>query len=121
MKNLHKIASIFAFFIGAMSVFAGSKVLFGIDIKDYNVLNWLVLYNVILGVISIVTSYLIWKKNKLSKSLILAILVLHSSILMYLYLFSEIVASESIKAMSFRVSIWITIFLLTFNYKNLSK
>jgi len=121
MKNSYKIASIFAFFIGAMSVFAGSKVLFGIDTKDYNVLKWLVFYNVILGVISILTSYLIWKKNKLSKSLIPTILVLHSGILMYLYFFSEIVATESIRAMVFRVSIWIFIFLLTFNYKNFSK
>jgi hypothetical protein len=121
MKNAYKIASILAIFIGGMSVIAGSKVLLGIDTKNYNVLNWLVLYNVILGIISILASYLIWKKNKLSKSLIPTILVLHSGILMYLYFISQIAATESIKAMSFRVSIWIVIFLLTFNYKNLSK
>ncbi|WP_299526385.1 hypothetical protein [uncultured Lutibacter sp.] len=121
MKNIYKIASILALLIGAMSVFAGSKVLLGIDTKEYNVLNWLVFYNVILGFISIVASYLIWKKNKLSKSLIPTILVLHSSILIYLYFFSEIVAAESMKAMTFRVSIWIVIFLLTFNYKNQTK
>ncbi len=54
-----KIAAILALLLGVMSVFAGSKVLLEIDIKDYNVLIWLVSYNVIFGAISIVTAYCI--------------------------------------------------------------
>jgi len=113
VKNLNKIASILALFIGAMSVFAGSKVLLGIDIKNYTVLNWLVIYNVIFGIISIVASYLIWKRSSFAKKIILFILSAHLIIAIYLSFFNEFVASESIKAMTFRVSIWSLISILT--------
>jgi len=117
MKNLNKIASILALFIGFMSVFAGSKVLLGVDTKGYTVLNWLVLYNVIFGAISIIAAFLIWKNNLLSKKIVLFIVAAHTCMALYLYFFNEFVALESIKAMGFRTSIWIVILLLTFNSK----
>ncbi len=67
MKIMHKIAAILALLIGGMSVISGSKVLLGIDVKDYTVLNWLVTYNVIFGAISMVVAYLIWKNKLLTK------------------------------------------------------
>jgi hypothetical protein len=118
MKNLDKIAAILALFIGGMSVIAGSKVLLGIDVKDYTVLNWLVIYNVILGVISIVAAYLIWKNKSPAKEAIVLVLAAHTFVALYLYVFSETAASESLKAMSFRISIWIFIYLLTFKKFN---
>ena len=118
MKNLNKIASVLALFIGIMSVFAGSKVLLGIDTKDYTVLNWLVLYNVAFGVISIVAAFLIWKNNLLSKKIALIILAAHICMALYLYFFNELVALESLKAMGFRVGIWFIISLLTIKSKN---
>ena len=121
MKNVHKIAALLALLIGAMSVFAGSKVLFGIDTKEYTVLNWLVLYNVIFGVISIIAAYLLWKKSLFSKRIIIFILVAHTSITIYLNFFNETVAPESIKAMGFRISIWVVISLLTLFTFNLKK
>ena len=56
---LKKTAAILALFIGLMSVLVGSLILLGIDTKEYNILNWLVSYNVIFGVISIFAAYLI--------------------------------------------------------------
>lgn len=119
MKNLHKIAAILALLIGGMSVISGSKVLLGIDVKDYTVLNWLVIYNVIFGVISFVAAYLIWKNKSIAKKIVVFILAAHTFSAIYLYFFSESVASESIKAMSFRIGIWILIYLLT--YKKFNK
>jgi hypothetical protein len=119
MKILYKIAAIPALLIGIMSVISGSKVLMGIDIKDYTVLNWLVIYNVILGAISIVAAFLIWKNNSIAKKMVVVILASHTFIAIYLYFFSETVASESIKAMGFRIGIWILIYLLT--YKKFNK
>ncbi|MDP3311775.1 hypothetical protein [Lutibacter sp.] len=121
MKYLYKIASILAFFIGMMSIIAGSKVLLGIDKKNYTVLNWLVIYNVGFGFISIVTAYLIGSKHQFAKKFILFILASHSILLSYLYFFNENVASESMNAMLFRISIWIIIFLLFTNSKTQSK
>jgi lysylphosphatidylglycerol synthetase-like protein (DUF2156 family) len=113
------IAAILALLIGIMSVISGSKVLLGIDIKDYTVLNWLVIYNVIFGAISMVAAYLIWKNNSFSKKIIVFILASLTFITIYLYFFNESVALESIKAMSFRIGIWILIYLLT--YKKFNK
>ena len=112
MNNLYKIASVLALLIGGMTIIAGSKVLLGIDTKNYTVLNWLVIYNVVFGFISILVSYLLWKNNSVAKKAVKFILATHTLIAVYLYLFSETVATESIKAMSFRVSIWIVIYLL---------
>lgn len=113
MKILPKIASVLALLIGGMTIIAGSKVLLGIDTKNYVVLNWLVLYNVVVGIISIMVSYLIWKNTAVAKITIKLILAAHTIIAVYLFFFSETVANESIGAMTFRVSIWIVIYLLT--------
>ncbi len=113
MKILKKIAAILALFIGLMSVFSGSKVLLGIDSKDYTILTWLVSYNVIFGIISIFAAYLIWKAKENSKSLTLFILVMHFLVFIYLKFFSTEVASESVKAMLFRTSIWVVIVILS--------
>ena len=112
-KFLHIIGALLALFLGIMSTFAGTSVLLGAESKDYNVLQWLVVYNVVLGVISIVTAFLIWKNLSINKKLILVILGMHFSIFLYLKFISETVAVESIQAMVFRVSVWVVIAMLT--------
>ena len=113
MNILKKIAAILALLIGVLSLFAGSKVLFGIDSKDYNVLIWLVSYNVFFGFISIITAYFIWKGLTKGKNLTLFILTMHFMVFIYLNFISKTVANESIKAMIFRTGIWIIIALLS--------
>ena len=113
MNILKKIAAILALLIGVLSVFAGSKVLFGIDSKDYNVLIWLVSYNVFFGFTSIITAYFIWKDLTKGKNLTLFILTMHFMVFIYLNFISKTVAMESIKAMIFRTGIWIIIALLS--------
>ena len=107
------IASFMALFIGAMSIFAGTKVLLGIDTKSYPILIWLLVYNVLLGLISIAVAYLVLKNNSKRKIGIYLILVSHTIVFIYLKFISETAASESIKAMLFRISIWIIIVVLS--------
>ena len=113
MNVFKNIAAGLALFIGLMSVFAGSKVLLGLETKDYNVLTWLVSYNVIFGIISIFTAYLIWKNEEISKMLTLFILVAHFTVFIVLKFFSSSAASESLKAMIFRTGIWVLIVILS--------
>lgn len=113
MKITLIIATILAILIGIISIISGSMVLLGLRSVDYTVLNWLVAYNVALGVISIMVGYQIGKQHRKSKIMIISILLLHLLVLAYLYFFNESVAGESIKAMSFRVSIWVVILLFT--------
>ena len=108
-----KIAATLALLLGVMSVFSGSKVLLEIDIKDYNVLIWLVSYNVIFGTISIIAAYYIWKNRSKSKNLSIFILVMHFSVFIYLKFLSITVALESIQAMLFRISVWVLIAVLS--------
>jgi len=106
-----KIASFLALFIGVMSVFAGSKVLFQLDSKTHTVLTWLVSYNVFFGIISIITAFFIWKMT--AKKLTYFILSSHFLVFLYLQFVSTEVASESVKAMIFRTGIWVVITLLS--------
>lgn len=113
MKAIKKIGAGLALFIGVMSVFAGSKVLLGVDTKDYNVLTGLVAYNVAFGVISIIAAYFLWKGNKLGKMMMWLILASHFLVFLYLQFISETVANESKMAMLFRTGMWVVIALLS--------
>ena len=114
MKNIsQKIAAIIAIFIGLMSVIAGSKVLLAIDTKEYNVLTWLVSYNVAMGIVSIFTAILIWQNKVIFKTVASSILVIHFMVFIFLKFISTQAASESIKAMIFRTSIWLIIVFLS--------
>ncbi|MBU2906745.1 MULTISPECIES: hypothetical protein [Arenibacter] len=113
MKTTLIIATILASLIGILSVISGSMVLLGLRSVDYRVLDWLVVYNVVLGIISIMVAYQIGKQHRKWKLMIISILLLHLLVLGYLYFFNESVAVESIKAMAFRVGIWGAILLLT--------
>ena len=119
MLNIKKIdyltivAAFIALFIGAMSIFAGTKVLLGLETKAYHILVWLLVYNVFFGVISLVTAFLILKNNKFGKPITYFILVSHFLVFIYLKFISETAASESINAMLFRTSIWIIIVILS--------
>ncbi len=98
--------------IGIMSVISGSSVLLGLREVGYTVLNWLVVYNVAVGILSVITAFLIWNNFPLSKKIISLILCSHAAVMTYLGFFSETVAIESIQAMIFRVGVWLIIFIL---------
>ncbi|MCP4457382.1 MAG: hypothetical protein GY816_05055 [Cytophagales bacterium] len=111
----HKIAAALALFIGVMSVIAGSSVLLGISTPDYNVLEWLVGYNVLTGILAMVVSVLIWKKHFLVIGASAFMVAAHGSVLILLAtVFSDLAAMESMKAMTFRIAIWIVILILNF-------
>jgi len=114
LKNIsQKIAAIIAIFIGLMSVIAGSKVLLAIDTKEYNVLTWLVSYNVAMGIVSIFTAIVIWQNKRIYKKLAVVILGIHFTVFIFLKFISTQAASESINAMIFRTSIWLIIVFLS--------
>ena len=111
----HKIAAALALFIGVMSIIAGSRVLLAISTPDYNVLQWLVIYNVITGALSVAVAVLIWQKSSLMTGSSLLIVVAHAIVLILLItVFSDVAAIDSKKAMIFRTVIWVIIIALNF-------
>ena len=119
MRNPEKITGIsqktavfLALFIGLMSVFAGSRVLLGMDVKEYPILNWLVWYNVIMGLVSVIAAFVMWKNDYRAANFITFIFFTHLVVEIIIRFFSDTAAAESKKAMLFRIFIWLIISVL---------
>lgn len=112
-KNLNKIASILALMIGAMAVFAGGKVLLGID-PGYYVIDWVPIYNFAIGLITVFfTAVLMWKNHPFAMMAAGATLGAHSIVMVVLQtVYRSAVAAESIQAMTIRIIVWAAILVL---------
>lgn len=108
-----KIAAGLAFIIGAMAIFAGGQVLLGKSM-DYYVIDWLPIYNVIAGLVSaFITAILIWKGSKFAKPAVIGTLASHGIVMLVLQTsYRDLVASDSIKAMTVRLVVWLIILSL---------
>jgi len=111
--KLTKIAAIITAIIGGMAIFAGGKVLIGLPV-DYYVIDWLPIYNFTLGLIStFFTAIVIWKGNKLAIPAALATFASHATVMLILQtIYSDVVAPDSIQAMTLRLSVWSIILAL---------
>lgn len=108
MKNiLIKIAAVLAFVIGAMAVFAGIQVLLGND-PGYYVINWVPVYNYTIGVLTVVvTAALIWTDHRLAMPAAILTISLHAIVmLLLLTTYRDVVAPDSIRAMTVRLIVW---------------
>ena len=119
---LTKIASILAFIIGGMAIFAGGKVLLGQD-PGYYVINWLPVYNYTLGILTVfVTAILIWVKNRLAFPTAIATFGVHALVMFILQTgYQDVVAPDSIRAMSIRLIAWGIILGLMFVQSRVSR
>jgi hypothetical protein len=125
MKNkpiLNKIAAGLAFVIGALAIFAGGRVLLGI-LPDYYVIDWLPLYNFILGITSaFFTTFLIWKNSRLALPASAVTFGLHAVVMLVLQIaYRQVVAPDSIMAMTVRMVIWVIILCLIFIQRRINK
>ena len=112
-KLVLKILASIASLIGLMSVVTGIRVLTNTFDPGYITFPALITYNVIMGLISIMAGYLIWKNNKGAIRLSVYILIGHISVLLSLLtVFNDIVAEQSIKVMLFRSVIWVVIIMI---------
>jgi hypothetical protein len=114
-RTLSKVAAVLAFIIGAMAIFAGGQVLLGRD-PGYYVIDWLPVYNFVMGVITVlVVVPLIWRASKWALPAALATLAAHSLIMVVLRTaYSDVVAPDSLRAMTIRIVAWLLILALMF-------
>ncbi|RPJ18860.1 MAG: hypothetical protein EHM33_31255 [Chloroflexi bacterium] len=112
---MNKVASTLAFIIGMMAVFAGGRVLLG-KVPDYYVINWLPLYNYTIGVLTVfITALLIWTNNKLALPAAIATFLIHAIIMFILQIaYRDVVAIDSVVAMTIRLTTWFIILALMF-------
>jgi len=108
-----KTAAVLSFIIGAMAIFAGGQVLFG-KVMDYYVIDWLPIYNFILGLLSAgFTAIAIWKNHKIAMPAALATFASHAAVMLILQTaYRDVVAPDSIVAMTVRLFVWLIILTL---------
>ncbi len=112
-SKLTKTAAVIAFIIGAMAIFAGGQVVLG-KIMDYYVIDWLPIYNFTLGLIStFFTATIIWKDSKIAMPISIATLASHTTVMLILQTaYRDVVALESIIAMTVRIVVWLIVLAL---------
>lgn len=112
---LNRIASVLAFIIGGMAVFAGGQVLLGND-PGYFVISWLPVYNYTLGILTVsITAIWIWKNSRYALFAALTTFGLHTLVMLILQTaYRNVAAVESIQAMTIRLAAWILILSLMF-------
>ncbi len=113
--TLNKIASSLAFIIGGMAIFAGGKVLLGND-PGYYVINWLPVYNYTVGILTVfITAVLIWINSRLAMPAAIGTFGIHSIVMLILQTgYRDVVAIDSIVAMTIRLLAWAVILGLMF-------
>lgn len=112
-KVLNKIAALLAFGIGAMAIYASVKPLLGNN-PNYNVVNWLPLYNYTMGILTIfVAAILIWVNSKLALPVAIGTFSIHAVVMLILQIaYRGFVAPDSIQAMTIRLAVWLIILAL---------
>ena len=115
IKNLDRFAAMLALVIGGMAIFAGGRVLLG-NPPDYYVIDWLPVYNFLMGVLSVfVTTLLIWKRSPYAMPFAIATFSAHAVVMLILQVgYREVVAIDSIVAMTIRLIAWLIILAMLF-------
>lgn len=118
-KKLLKAAAIIAWIIGGMAVFAGGRVLLG-TLPDYYVIDWLPIYNFIVGLVTVlVTAVLIWRDSRYALPAAVVTFIAHVLVLLVLLAsFRDVVARDSLVAMTVRSVTWTIILALMFGTAN---
>lgn len=114
-KIFPKIAAFPAAGLGVMAVIAGSKVLLGLSIPDQIVHTWLVAYNVLVGVVSLVAAvgmFLGKSWGSLLAKVITAAHLLVLVIVLTMLLTTGNVEPKSVIIMTVRAGVWAGILLL---------
>jgi hypothetical protein len=110
-----KIAAVLAFIIGIMAIVAGGQVLLG-QLPDYYVINWLPVYNFIAGLASaLVVAILIWRESRYALPAAAAVFAAHAVVMIVIRTaYSDVVAPDSLRAMTIRLAVWLIILVLLF-------
>jgi len=111
-KNRMRLIGILGMFVGLLSVVAASRVLLGSMQPSYIVLPALVIYNLAMGIVSLVAGIGLYANRLWAGKLASYIAAGHLIVLITLtafYLTKNAVATESLGAMVFRSAVWLGI------------
>lgn len=102
-----------AIFFGALTLFAGSRVLLGTD-PGYKVFLPLLIYNTTMGLAYVASGIVAWgspKKGRRAAAMIFVLNLMVLGAIYYLYSMENSVAIESLHAMILRTGVWLGLFI----------
>lgn len=94
---------------GAAGMVAGTRVLSGLDVPDYHVLRWLVVYNVVTSTAAVVVAVALWRGRRWAADAAMGLAGAHALVLVALAglrVTGTGVANDSLAAMGLRTSVW---------------
>lgn len=119
MKIIIRIIAVLAVLIGITAVITGLRVIGGFFDPGYQYYLTLVSYNVIMGAISVMAGIYIWQQNKYALKYSIVIMISHIIVLLSLVMiFSDIISTHSIGAMTFRSSAWLIFTIIIWKAKS---
>lgn len=111
--NLYKIiAAVIAIIFSLLTIVEGSQVLLGLSVPGYSIFTPLLVYNIIMGLIGLFTSFVIWANTKKAMTYIKIILAAHTTVMaivIFIHLMSTAISMHSVHAMIVRVAVWLMI------------
>ncbi len=125
MKKIlfRRIAAGVAVIFSILTTVDGFQVLLGISKPDYIVLQPLLIYNVIMGVVGVIVGVMLWLNRARALKLAVIVTSMHLIVLALvsiMYLASGVVALHSVQAMGLRSIVWLGIVWLTWMSKKSS-
>ncbi|MDP2207543.1 MAG: hypothetical protein Q8K98_02050 [Bacteroidota bacterium] len=115
-----KIAAGIAVIFSILTTVDGFQVLLGISKPDYIVLQPLLIYNVIMGVVGVIVGVMLWLNRERALKLAVIVTSMHLIVLALvsmMHLAGGAVALHSVKAMGLRSIVWLGIVWLTWMSK----
>jgi len=94
---------------GLAGLVAGTRVLSGLDVPDYHVLRWLVVYNVVTSAVAAVVAVGLWRGRRWAAHAAMGLAGAHGLVLVGLAALRVIgtgVAKDSLGAMGLRTAVW---------------
>ncbi len=115
------IAATLALVIGVMAIIAGGQVLFLGRDPGYYVIDWLVVYNFTVGVLSVGAAAWIWLRGWRARAVAAIVLGAHAAVMLTLLVaYRAVVAPDSLVAMTIRLSVWAIIAWLLFGLRRVN-
>ncbi len=99
---------------GTAGMVAGTRVLSGLDVPDYQVLPWLVVYNVLTSAVAVALAVALWRGRRWATSGAWGLAAAHALVLIGLTglrITGAGVADDSLAAMGLRTLVWALIAL----------
>ena len=94
---------------GVAGMVAGTRVLSGLDVPDYPVLRWLVVYNVVTSAVALVVAVALWRGRRWAAYAAMGLAGAHGLLLVGLAALRVTgtgVANDSLAAMGLRTAVW---------------